>query len=48
VHKAFLALDEVQQASLSEDILALIRELNTVQDGGMAVPSDYLQVIITR
>jgi ubiquinone/menaquinone biosynthesis C-methylase UbiE len=46
--KAFQALDETAAASLAEDILRLIDEYNLARDGSMVVPSDYLEVVITR
>ncbi|NBB47954.1 methyltransferase domain-containing protein [Rhizobium sp. CRIBSB] len=48
VHKAFAALPEAGQASLSQDLLALIARFNRATDGTMVVPSDYLEVIITK
>ncbi len=46
--RAFQALDEVAAASLAEDILALIQAQNLACDGTMVVPSEYLEVVITR
>ena len=48
VHKAFLALDEAQRPQLETDILSLIERFNTAKDGSMAVPSAYLEVVITK
>lgn len=48
VHKAFLALDNAGQISLEKDILAIINDLNIAEDGTMCVPSDYLEVIVTK
>ena len=48
VHKAFLALDEDQQRVLEADILETIARFNTATDGSMKVPSNYLEVVITR
>ena len=48
VKNAFAALDEAGQAALQEDILALLRELNAVDDGTMKVPGEYLEVVVTR
>ena len=48
VHKAFAALDRVQQEALERDLLALIGEFNRAKDGTMVVPSEYLQIVITR
>jgi ubiquinone/menaquinone biosynthesis C-methylase UbiE len=46
--KAFAALDETNREGLSRDLLALIGRLNTATDGTMIVPSQYLEVVITR
>lgn len=48
VHKAFLALDTGAQAALQADILALIDRFNTARDGSMAVPSEYVEVIVLK
>jgi ubiquinone/menaquinone biosynthesis C-methylase UbiE len=46
--KAFAALDEAMQNSLKDDLNALIAGLNKVSDGTMVVPSEYLEVVITK
>jgi ubiquinone/menaquinone biosynthesis C-methylase UbiE len=46
--KAFAALDEANQSALSEDLLALIRGMNTAGDGTMTVPSEYLEIVIVK
>jgi ubiquinone/menaquinone biosynthesis C-methylase UbiE len=48
MHKAFGALDDVKQKSLKDDLLALIARLNKTDDGTMIVPSEYLEVVITK
>ncbi len=48
VHKAFLSLDEAGRVALEQDILALIDRMNVATDGSMKVPSDYLEIVITR
>ncbi|MEM7426604.1 MAG: class I SAM-dependent methyltransferase [Pseudomonadota bacterium] len=48
VHKAFLALDTAGQQALEQDILATVATFNTAEDGSMKVPSEYLELIITR
>lgn len=48
VHKAFGALPETGQAALSQDLLALIKRFNRATDGTMVVPSDYLEVVVTK
>jgi len=46
--KAFAALDEKNREALNHDLLALIGRLNTATDGTMIVPSEYLEVVVTR
>jgi ubiquinone/menaquinone biosynthesis C-methylase UbiE len=48
VHKTFLALDSFGQAALSADLHATVRRFNTATNGAMRVPSDYVEVVITR
>lgn len=48
VHKAFAALDVTKQAVLADDLLALMARFNRADDGTLVVPSEYLQVVITR
>ncbi len=47
-HKAFAALDPEKSASLTEDLKDLIGRNNVADDGTMVVPSEYLEVVITR
>ena len=46
--KAFGALDAANQQKLHQDLMALIGPLNRANDGTMVLPSEYLEVIITR
>jgi SAM-dependent methyltransferase len=46
MHKAFAALDAEKQASLTEDLLGLAQRMNRAADGALAVPSEYLEVVI--
>jgi ubiquinone/menaquinone biosynthesis C-methylase UbiE len=46
--KAFAALQPPAQAQLEQDLVALIRQFNRSGDGTMVVPSEYLEVVITR
>jgi ubiquinone/menaquinone biosynthesis C-methylase UbiE len=46
--KAFEALDEAAGASLRNEIVSLIGQHNRATDGTMVVPSDYLEIVITR
>jgi ubiquinone/menaquinone biosynthesis C-methylase UbiE len=48
VLKAFGALDASGQAALRHDLLALIARMNRAEDGTMVVPSEYLEIVITR
>jgi ubiquinone/menaquinone biosynthesis C-methylase UbiE len=46
--KAFAALDEGKQTALRSDLLALIARMNKAADNAMVVPSEYLEVVITK
>ena len=46
--KAFAALDESNQRKLHQDLMMLIGSMNRADDGTMVVPSEYLEVVITR
>ncbi|MGA7326947.1 MAG: class I SAM-dependent methyltransferase [Rhodomicrobium sp.] len=46
--KAFAALDETKQTNLKDDLQALIARMNQAKDGTMVVPSEYLEVVITK
>ena len=48
VHKTFAALQPAAQAALQDDLLALIGQFNRSGDGSMVVPSEYLEIVITR
>jgi len=48
MHKAFGALDAAQQASLEQDLIALVQSMNTATDGTMVLPGEYLEVVIVR
>jgi hypothetical protein len=48
IHKAFAALDRQRQTELRNDLNALIVRMNRATDGTMIVPSEYLEVVITR
>jgi ubiquinone/menaquinone biosynthesis C-methylase UbiE len=48
VLKTFAALDPAAQAVLDRDLLALIDQFNRSTDGSMVVPSEYLEIVITR
>ena len=46
--KAFGALDTTGQMALAEDITDLIGRFNKADDGTMVVPSDYLEIVVTK
>ena len=46
--KAFSALGSRAQASLADDLTTLIGQFNRSNDKTMVVPSDYLEIVITR
>ena len=46
--KAFEALDEEKGTQLAEDVIALIGRFNKAEDGTIVVPSEYLEIIITK
>ena len=48
VHKAFAALDAEKQRELERGIVDLVDEFNIASDGTIKVPSDYLEVVITK
>jgi len=47
-HKAFAALDPKGQAALEQDILALLDEMNIGGARSLVVPSEYLEIVITK
>ena len=47
-HKAFAALDEQARESMTDDLMNLISTSNVASDGTMVVPSEYLEVVVTR
>jgi SAM-dependent methyltransferase len=46
--KAFAALDATNRDGLHHDLLALIGRTNAASDGTMIVPSEYLEIVITK
>jgi SAM-dependent methyltransferase len=48
VLKAFAALEPAEQQELHNDLHALIVRMNRSGDGTMVVPSEYLEVVITK
>ncbi|MBI5716204.1 MAG: class I SAM-dependent methyltransferase [Burkholderiales bacterium] len=47
-HKAFAALPDAGRAALERDILALLGELNVAGPASLVVPSEYLEVVVSR
>jgi len=47
-HKVFAALDGAQQKSFEADIVALLERMNVGGSGSLVVPSEYLEVVITK
>lgn len=48
VHKAFLALPADKAAALEHDLTELLNGLNVAGPGSLVVPSEYLEVVVTR
>ena len=48
VHKAFAALPADKAAMLERDLSDLLNSLNTAGAGSLVVPSEYLEIVITR
>lgn len=46
--RAFSTLEPTAQAALSSDLVAQIDRFNRSDDAGMVVPSEYLEIVITR
>jgi SAM-dependent methyltransferase len=47
-YKAFGALDHAGRAAFAQDLLALANEYNTSTTGTLRIPSDYLEVVVTK
>jgi SAM-dependent methyltransferase len=48
VHKAFAALPVEQALALETDLIALLNKLNRAAPDSLVVPSEYLEIVITR
>jgi ubiquinone/menaquinone biosynthesis C-methylase UbiE len=46
--KAFAALGEAEQNCLKQDLYALLARMDKAGDGTMVVPSEYLEIVITK
>ena len=47
-HKAFGALPAAGQQALEADLLTLLGKHNTAGPASLVVPSEYLEVVVTR
>ena len=47
-HKAFLVLNAEGQQALEGDLLALLTQMNTAGATSLVVPSEYLEIVITK
>ena len=47
-HKAFGAIDQAAQQKLQEDLYALMDKFNVARDGTLVIPSEYLEVVVTK
>ena len=47
-HKAFAALADSAKPALERDITALLEQMNTAGTASLVVPSEYLEVVITK
>jgi ubiquinone/menaquinone biosynthesis C-methylase UbiE len=47
-HKAFAALDEPGRQALHADLLNLLGRWNRARGPGLSIPSDYLEVVVTK
>jgi SAM-dependent methyltransferase len=48
MNRTYGALDEAGQAALTADLHALMASLNRATDGTLVLPSEYLEVVITK
>jgi ubiquinone/menaquinone biosynthesis C-methylase UbiE len=48
VLKAFAALEPAKQQLLHDDLHALMVRMNRAGNGGMVIPSEYLEIVITK
>ena len=46
--KAFAAFGEAEQNCLKQDLYALLARMDKAGDGTMVVPSEYLEIVITK
>jgi ubiquinone/menaquinone biosynthesis C-methylase UbiE len=48
VVKAFAAIDPPAREALEADLYALLDKFNTAEDGTLVIPSEYLEVVVTK
>ena len=48
MHKAFGALDADKQAALTDGLIALMTRFNRSGDASLVLPSEYLEVVVTK
>jgi SAM-dependent methyltransferase len=48
LQQAFKMLDTDRHAALSRDLLHLVEQFNRADDGTLVLPSDYLEIVITK
>ncbi len=48
VLKTFAALEPAAQSALERDLITLVDQFNRAKDGTMAVPGEYLEIVVTR
>jgi hypothetical protein len=46
--KTFAAIDPKAREALEADLYALIGKFNIAKDGTLVIPSEYLEVVITK
>jgi ubiquinone/menaquinone biosynthesis C-methylase UbiE len=46
--KAFAAIDEEARETFEADLYALLDEFNVAEDGTLVIPSEYLEVVVTK
>lgn len=48
INRAYAAMDDEKQAAFTRDLLELMARGNRAKDGTLVLPSEYLEVVITR
>jgi hypothetical protein len=47
-NRAFASLNAGQQSLLEQDILTLLEQSNRSSGGGLVIPGEYLEVVVTK